>query len=1339
MAAVAAPMYSDHHHSFIPQVNHATTYSLSHTAHDEQDQEEFHEDGQFTTHFCRALYDYEAQDKAALSFNRGDIIEVLTQQPSGWWDGLLGEERGWFPSNYVQLISDEEAEQAFSASESSGPETATSITLADTSTVDMSDAMMRSISQQANEDWLESEMTSSISGTTTSNNSVQASSDFWVPDVAPGGRIFYVNTQTGQHSSYMPDDLNEEMSDTELAGLASQSSSRSGTSAGLAFGLNGSLDSANSTESMQDYAGFGIPRRTGTPEPWVRKLHDDGKSWYFYNKVSGQVEWTRPEAPPRASSQSSSSSPPRSRPVNGANINNKRLSVYSDDSDIQPFEPSSRRSATNGHPTNPPTEPQLRPAVKAVAPPDYTTAERIAQSLQKSIAPSSPERITELAAITKSAIQAVINNVQLNGVARRPEEDRKMNELIYNVVHVVRNLLYTLAVQNLQIPSNVLPRDAGDLPSTSQSPLKPAQRKVTATLSRLVLSARAIQYDSGLLIADTLGRIEVDAEGLEKDVAAFILQVERLENNGELPHHKRPKRLHGVLSTANIGPGLIGAGAGGHWKGFGWVPVEDEPASTRRALGTDVIAELKEHSNNLDDQFQYLLSALQISDSSSVEQVRLTGRELVARVSSMLVLVNDIHVARHVDIDGPQQDGSSSNGAYSQTVENARELVRTLETVVQAVHNDISVFLITMQSVRDSDLSQDRQERNYAWDHLDALSSSMSANVSVVLDTLDALLSLGHEQAEMASGDYNGSIEWRMSRLSVRPISSYMYDDEDGPVDMEMAFVRPPAKPAKNLDPYQSYTRPHANSDTSHTLSSSIEYGLSTAETLVPEVEQTMGPIMDAEGSPMYDEDGDVGATKSSRRPTGSKKLEQLLGDEYANKVAADLKPWYLRPTYNPEDILIDPDNTVKGGTLPALVERLTAHDQVDPSFNQAFLMTFKSFTTVNELFDLLVARFRIEPPPDLKPMERDEWEKQKKLLIQIRVINMFVTMLKDDDILEKEDHHIFDRMRAFVISDEVAHMGAAKQVLVYIDRALRNDNNALKAMPQNNPPAPIFPKTNKKLKLADIEPLELARQLTIMESNLYQKIKPMECLQRAREQKTENIDNIAIVIQTSNRIADWVAESVLSKEDSRKRAAAVKHLISVADRCRTLNNFSSMIAITSGLNTPPIRRLKRTWEQVNQRSMAQFGACEMTIDSNKNFTKYRQLMASVTPPCVPFIGEPATEPLSPFRADLLLGVFLSTLQFIQDGNPDMLPGGLVNFRKRQKASEVINDIKRWQAQPFNFQSIASVQTYIEESLNQFSDTKASSEHFWALSLEREPREREDEKMARLLQESGFL
>jgi len=76
------------------------------------------DDQQFiTTFFCRAKYDYQSPDDASLSFRRGDIIEVLTRLETGWWDGLLGEERGWFPSNYVDIISDEEADIGLAAME----------------------------------------------------------------------------------------------------------------------------------------------------------------------------------------------------------------------------------------------------------------------------------------------------------------------------------------------------------------------------------------------------------------------------------------------------------------------------------------------------------------------------------------------------------------------------------------------------------------------------------------------------------------------------------------------------------------------------------------------------------------------------------------------------------------------------------------------------------------------------------------------------------------------------------------------------------------------------------------------------------------------------------------------------------------------------------------------------------------------------------------------------------------------------------------------------------------------------------------------------------------------
>jgi son of sevenless len=58
--------------------------------------------------FCRALYDYESDDSSSLPFREGDIIEVLTRLDSGWWDGLLHDERGWFPSTYVALVSEQD-------------------------------------------------------------------------------------------------------------------------------------------------------------------------------------------------------------------------------------------------------------------------------------------------------------------------------------------------------------------------------------------------------------------------------------------------------------------------------------------------------------------------------------------------------------------------------------------------------------------------------------------------------------------------------------------------------------------------------------------------------------------------------------------------------------------------------------------------------------------------------------------------------------------------------------------------------------------------------------------------------------------------------------------------------------------------------------------------------------------------------------------------------------------------------------------------------------------------------------------------------------------------------
>lgn len=155
------------------------------------------DDGQFTTLFCRALYNYEAQDSSALSFRQDDIIEVLSQQPTGWWDGLLGEDRGWFPSNYVEIITDEEAEAAFAGSEM-GPGTDFATTPGDTdnSMVNMSEALMRG-SQSENEEWLDNEVAYRSGSRATTNGAANGTAgtskaqpgDYWMPEITPDNQV----------------------------------------------------------------------------------------------------------------------------------------------------------------------------------------------------------------------------------------------------------------------------------------------------------------------------------------------------------------------------------------------------------------------------------------------------------------------------------------------------------------------------------------------------------------------------------------------------------------------------------------------------------------------------------------------------------------------------------------------------------------------------------------------------------------------------------------------------------------------------------------------------------------------------------------------------------------------------------------------------------------------------------------------------------------------------------------------------------------------------------------------------------------------------------------------
>ncbi|RKP27015.1 ras guanine nucleotide exchange factor domain-containing protein [Syncephalis pseudoplumigaleata] len=441
-----------------------------------------------------------------------------------------------------------------------------------------------------------------------------------------------------------------------------------------------------------------------------------------------------------------------------------------------------------------------------------------------------------------------------------------------------------------------------------------------------------------------------------------------------------------------------------------------------------------------------------------------------------------------------------------------------------------------------------------------------------------------------------------------------------------------------------------------------------------------------------------------------------------SSKPTTEEKPWFLGYDYDESEIVFTVDANVKGGTLRALVERCTLHDALDTTFVNNFLLTYRSFTTSEEFLNLLFKRFQVQPPPGLTAEEMEIWRSKKQKPIQLRVFNIIKQWL-ESIYHEDDDAGLLNRLHEFIRTTMSPHLKTVSLLKLIEKRQTKTNDYTLRKLVRNikqEAPPSIMPKNLKKLKFLDIDPTEFARQLTIMDSGLYNKITPVECLNKAWSNKENSCAvNIKAMIEISNHLTHWVIESILQEKVPHKRAHLIRHFVAIADRCMSLNNYNSLMAILAGLNSAPIHRLKRTWELIPTKSTVVLDMLKARMNQTKNFSTYREGLHSIDPPCVPF-----------------LGVYLTDLTFIDDGNPDKLPGtDLINFSKYSKCADVITEIQQYQKLPYCLTTVPQIKLFLERNLQGGRDVQ----DLYNMSLNMEPREREDEKIARLLHESGFL
>jgi son of sevenless len=196
----------------------------------------------------------------------------------------------------------------------------------------------------------------------------------------------------------------------------------------------------------------------------------------------------------------------------------------------------------------------------------------------------------------------------------------------------------------------------------------------------------------------------------------------------------------------------------------------------------------------------------------------------IASLQEVLSFFGDINLARTVDVDGINREAQPGD-AYLQSVHKARALVRTVEAYLQSLHDDGASLLLAITTPASLPTAPPSER-------VRSLTASIKNNIVQAFQTLEALLSVGQEQAAKGPNEYRGSIEWRMSRIlnsdsnlgrTLKELQGASedesYDEGEDVVDMEHALGRKPAP--KPLERSQSSSAVYSN--LSQTSESSLE------------------------------------------------------------------------------------------------------------------------------------------------------------------------------------------------------------------------------------------------------------------------------------------------------------------------------------------------------------------------------------------------------------------------------------------------------------------------------------------------------------------------------------
>uniref|UniRef100_G1RPR0 Ral guanine nucleotide dissociation stimulator like 3 n=1 Tax=Nomascus leucogenys TaxID=61853 RepID=G1RPR0_NOMLE len=325
----------------------------------------------------------------------------------------------------------------------------------------------------------------------------------------------------------------------------------------------------------------------------------------------------------------------------------------------------------------------------------------------------------------------------------------------------------------------------------------------------------------------------------------------------------------------------------------------------------------------------------------------------------------------------------------------------------------------------------------------------------------------------------------------------------------------------------------------------------------------------------------------------------------------------------------------LRAARLERLVGELVSGDrEQDPSFVPAFLATYRTFVPTARLLGFLLPPMPPPPPPgvEIKKTAVQDLSFNKNLRAVVSVLGSW---LQDhpQDFRDPPAHSDLGSVRTFLGWAAPGSAEARKAEKLLEDFLEEAEREQEEEPPQVWTGPPRVAQTSdpdsseacaeeeegllpQSPQLLDFSVDEVAEQLTLMDLELFSKVRPCECLgsvwsQRDRPGAAGASPTVRATVAQFNTVTGCVLGSVLGVPGlaAPQRAQRLEKWIRIAQRCRELRNFSSLRAILSALQSNPIYRLKRSWGAVSREPLSTFRKLSQIFSDENNHLSSREIL----------------------------------------------------------------------------------------------------------------------------------